>query len=274
VTGASSGIGEGFADELGSANVGLILVGRDLIALEAVATRARAKGVQADVLQADLSTEEGVARVVSAIRDANPPVDLLVNNAGLGQFGWFVELPLERAVETMRVNNDALVRLTHAAVASMLEAGHGSIIQISSMASASPGQQQAVYAATKAFVSSFGQALSEELAGTPVTCTTVLPGFTRTNYFSRVGLSVEIPERHWMTAKQIARISLDAAQEGRPLVIPGTRNRWKITIATQFPSLAKGRAKRRTRRALDTARRTARRLTRLRRSDATRSSAT
>jgi short-subunit dehydrogenase len=119
-----------------------------------------------------------------------------------------------------------------------------------------------VHAASKAFVS-FGQALSSELGPTPVTCTTVLPGFTRTNYFSRIGLSVDVPDGHWMTAGQVARISLDAARRGRPLVIPGTRNRYAIAVATQFPSLAKGRAKRRARQAIDLLRGASRRLVHL-----------
>lgn len=81
VTGASSGIGEAFADELAAANVDLILVGRDRMALEAVASRGRSTGVEAEVLVADISTDEGLARVVAAIREAMPVVDLLVNNA-------------------------------------------------------------------------------------------------------------------------------------------------------------------------------------------------
>jgi short-subunit dehydrogenase len=261
VTGASSGIGEAFADELASMHVDLILVGRDRAALERVASRARTSGVRVEVLRADLSNGEDVAGVVGVIHDAHPPIDLLVNNAGVGQWGGFVDLPVEGAIEILRVNDEAVVQLTHAAVAAMLDAGRGTIIQMASMASAAPGPNQAVYAASKAFVSSFGQAISSELAATPVTCTTILPGFTRTNYFSRVGLSPDIPETRWMTAQQVARASLDGARQGRPLVIPGARNRWKIAIATQFPSLAVGRVKRRTRWALQSVQAGKRRIT-------------
>jgi short-subunit dehydrogenase len=141
------------------------------------------------------------------------------------------------------VNNGALVSLSHAAARRMLATGRGSIIQISSTASASPGPGQAVYAATKAFVTSFGQAMSAELATTGVTCTTVLPGYTRTRYFSRAGVAPAIPLRHWMTSDEVAGIALDAARRGRPLVIPGGRNRWKVALATPFPTLAKGRAR-------------------------------
>jgi short-subunit dehydrogenase len=168
-------------------------------------------------------------------------------------------LPLDAALDVMHVNNDALVRLTHAAVLRMLEIGRGGIVQISSMAAAGPRPQQAVYAASKAFVSSFGQALFDELADTPVTCTTVLPGFTRTRYFARVGLDVHLPDDRWMTPAEVARISLAAARRGDALVVPGVRNRWKMAVATPFPSLAFGSAKRHIRQALYAARRIQRR---------------
>lgn len=259
VTGASSGIGEAFADELASSGVDVILVGRNQDALEEVAGRARSRGVDAHVLCADLSTSTGVSRVESLIGSGRA-VELLVNCAGLGQWGSFADLPLNRAVETIEVNNVALVRLTHAALIRMLENGRGSIIQISSMASMTPGPQQAVYSATKAFVSSFGQALTAELGTTPVTCTTVLPGFTRTNYFTRAGLSPEVPDSRWMTPREVASMSLTAAAQGHPLVIPGTRNRLKIALATPFPSMTKGRTVARARRVRGWVRRPERRV--------------
>jgi short-subunit dehydrogenase len=241
VTGASSGIGEAFAEQLASRGVGLILVGRDVGALDEVAGRVRERGVEASTVVADLGRERDLEQVVGAIRDADPMIDLLVNNAGLGQYGSFLELPIDRADEVVRVNDIALVRLTHAAAVRMVEAGRGSVIQLSSMASASPAPYQAVYAASKAFVSSFGQAISDELKSAGVTCTTVLPGYTRTRYFERVNLEVDVPDRYWMTAGDVAAAALDAAEMGRPLVIPGAINRRRIATTAPFPSLLKGR---------------------------------
>jgi short-subunit dehydrogenase len=237
VTGASSGIGEALAGHLAAGGTDVILVGRDAEALERVATSARMMGVDAVVLAADLATEAGMARAVSAIVDDGPMIDLLVNSAGLGQFGSFVDLPVAGALEVMRVNNEALVALTHAALSRMVPAGHGCVVQISSLASATPGPQQAVYAATKAFVSSFGQALSTELEGTGVTCTTVLPGFTRTRYFERIGLLADVPDKFWMTAEEVARVTFDAARRDIPLVTPGAINRRALMLATPFPSM-------------------------------------
>lgn len=241
VTGASSGIGEALVGHLAAAGTDIVLVGRDGDALDRVATRARSMGVDAFVLAADLATDAGVGQVVSAIVESEPMIDLLVNNAGAGQAGSFVDLPLASALEVMRVNNDALVALTHAALLAMVAAGRGCVIQISSTASACPGPGQAVYAASKAFVSSLGQALSTELEGTGVTCTTVLPGYTRTRYFERIGEAPDIPDKYWMTADEVARVALDGARRQLPLVIPGAVNRWAIMMATAFPTSTKGR---------------------------------
>jgi short-subunit dehydrogenase len=262
VTGASSGIGEAFAEELASRHVDLVLVARDVDALESVAERARAAEVHVVVLPADLATDDGVARVVAAIRQAAPPIDLLVNNAGLGQWGWFLDLPLDRAVESMRVNNVAVVELTHAAATRMRDGDGGSIIQVASMAAAFPAPQQAVYAASKAFLLNFGQALAQEWAGSGVACTTVLPGLTRTNYFARTGVDPGAPERRWMTAGEVARASLTAAEKGQALCVPGRRNRWKLITVSRYPSLPAGRAKRLVREALRSARNTAANLRR------------
>jgi hypothetical protein len=114
-----------------------------------------------------------------------------------------------------------------------------------------------VYAASKAFVTSFGQALWEELAATGVVSTTVLPGYTRTRYFERVGLSPDVPDRRWMSSDDVARAALAGARQRRAVVIPGARDRYRLALATQFPSGPKGRAKRQ----LDRARQLARQAT-------------
>jgi short-subunit dehydrogenase len=241
VTGASSGIGAALARQLAAAGTDLLLVGRDESALASVAADARQAGCDVVVLPADLATVDGLRLVVATIEHGDPMIDLLVNNAGIGQMGRFVDLNLDDARELMRVNNDALVTLTHTALLRMLARGHGSIVQISSTASAAPGPDQAVYAATKAFVTSFGQALSIELQGTGVTCTTVLPGFTWTRYFERGGRAVDVPDKYWMTADDVARLALEGASARRPLVIPGAVNRREVRMAAMFPSSMKGR---------------------------------
>ncbi|HUP73973.1 MAG TPA: SDR family NAD(P)-dependent oxidoreductase [Acidimicrobiales bacterium] len=238
VTGASSGIGEAFADELAVRGVDLVVVGRDLRALEIVADRARMLGVHVEVIRADLSDEHGVATVVSSIRDADPMIDLLVNNAGVGRAGALADLSSVDLHETMRVNNEALVRLTHAALPRMIEADRGCLVHVSSAASRGPVAGHALYVATKAFVTNFGQSLSKELSDTNITSTTVLAGYTRTRYFERNGMSPEIAESRWATAEQVARQALDAAFERRSLVTTGPSHRWLRQLSTRFPGLA------------------------------------
>ena len=236
VTGASSGIGEALAERLASSGVAVVLVGRSA-ALGAVAERIARAGGEVQAVQADLSVEEDLERVASLVRTAVPAIDLLVNNAGVGQFGAFADLPLAGAIETIRVNDEALVRLTHAAIGPMVAAGHGCVIHVSSTAALNPGPSQAVYSASKAFVSSFGRALAQELTGTGVTCTTVLPGYTRTRYFERVGLSPNIPEAHWMSADQVAALTIDAARAGQRFVIIRHTRGWELALSRRFPAL-------------------------------------
>jgi short-subunit dehydrogenase len=236
VTGASSGIGEAIAERLASSGVAVVVVGRSA-ALDAVAERIARAGGQVQAVKADLSVEEDVERVASLVRTAVPAIDLLVNNAGVGQHGAFADLPIAGAIETIRVNDEALVRLTHAAISPMVAAGHGCVINISSTAALNPGPSQAVYSASKAFVSSFGRALADELRGTGVTCTTVLPGYTRTRYFERVGLSPNIPETHWMSADQVAALSIDAARAGQRFVIIRHPRGWELAMSRRFPAL-------------------------------------
>jgi short-subunit dehydrogenase len=238
VTGASSGIGEAFADELAAAGVDLVVVGRDLTALESVASRARALGVHVEVICADLSEERAVVRVMAAMRDAEPMFDLLVNNAGIGRAGPFADLSSVDLHETMRVNNDALVRLTHTALLRMTAANRGWLIHVPSVASRGPVTGHAVYIASKAFITNFGQSMSQELSNTNITSTTVLVGYTRTRYFERNGMSPDVADSKWATAEQVARQALDAAREHRSLITTGPSHRWLRRLATRFPGLA------------------------------------
>jgi short-subunit dehydrogenase len=237
VTGASSGIGEAFVDDLAAAGVDLIIVGRSADALQEVAIRNRERGVDVDIICADLSEEEGVAQVIDAIRNAEPMIDLLVNNAGIGRGGAFVDLSPLHLHETMRVNNDALIRLTHAALPRMVEADHGCVILLSSSAASGPVPNHAVYVASKAFVSNFGQALSQELADTNVTCTTVLTGMTRTNYFERNAMEHDVAESRFASAEQVAQQALRGARECRTLVYTGSSHPWLLQMSNRFPLL-------------------------------------
>ena len=172
----------------------------------------------------DLTEEEELAALVAGVA-ADPP-DLLVNNAGFGTVGAFAELEAERELEEIQLNVVALVRLTRAALPSMLGRGRGGIVNVSSLAGEGPGPFTATYAATKAFVTSFSQSLHEEVRGSGVVVQALLPGFTRTEFQEVAGVDPGIvPGFAWMRAEQVVRASLGALEAGEAVCIPGAGNR-------------------------------------------------
>jgi short-subunit dehydrogenase len=190
VTGASSGIGTAFARALPKAD--LLLTGRDAEALEALAHELRGgnEGREIQVVASDLTLPEDRARLVEAAEGFAP--DLLVNDAGLGTYGRFLQDPPERQEATVLVNALAPVALARALLPGMLEravAGGGrcALVNLASTLAFTPVPYGAVYGATKAFVLSFTEALSAELAGQPVDVLAVCPGAVRTAFFRRAG---------------------------------------------------------------------------------------
>ena len=218
VTGASSGIGDAVARRLAAEGTDLVLVARDRERLEQLAAELRAAhGVTVEVLDADLSAPVSRAAVEKRLVDGERPVDLLVNNAGFGTTGDFASLPIGREEQEVQVNVLAVMRLTSAALGPMLERRRGAVVNLSSMAALHPTPSTATYGATKAFVTSFSEALHEELAGTGVTVTAVLPGFTRTEFQERANWTAHdsVPAGAWLSPEQVATEALDAAAAGR-----------------------------------------------------------
>ena len=134
------------------------------------------------MLPADLTDPEQLQTVEDRCHDDDAPIDVLVNNAGFGTFGPFHTLDLDTEVREIQLNVVALVRLTHAAATEMVPRGKGGILNVSSLAGFQPGPSNATYGATKAFVTSFTEAVHEELKGTGVSVTVLCPGFTRTGF--------------------------------------------------------------------------------------------
>jgi uncharacterized protein len=247
VTGASSGIGAEMARQLGARGTDLVLVARDEARLRALAdelTEAR-PGLQVEVLPADLTTLEGTASVEARLGDHDRPIDLLVNNAGFGASGDLCDLDADRWTDMVTCNVTALVRLTRAALPGMVDRGRGAVLNVSSLTALQPVPGSAVYAATKAFVTSFTESVHEELRGTGVTATTALPGFTRTEFQLRAGhesLTRGIPEVLWQDAGAVAAEALDATARGRALVVCGPLNKLAATLTGPAPRWLKRRA--------------------------------
>jgi short-subunit dehydrogenase len=228
VTGASSGIGEALARRLAAGGTGLVLVARNEERLEALAEELRdAHSATVEVLAADLADRDRLAAVERLVAAETRPVDLVVNNAGLGFNGRFGEIPVDDEEATIEVNVKALMRLSHAAVRRMRATGAGGgVLLVSSVASFEPMPITANYSATKAYVTSFGQALHEEVRRDGIVVTTIAPGLTRTEFQQRGGQDVShIGDWAWQSADQVARAALAALDRGRALVVPGLHNK-------------------------------------------------
>lgn len=222
ITGASAGLGAQFARQLAADGWDLVLVARSRERLEALATDLASKhGIAAEVLVADLAKSADVAKVAKRVSDAERPVDLLVNNAGLGQERLFVNNDIEAEVAALDVMVRALMVLTHAAVGAMTARGQGRILNVASVAT---WLGNGTYAAHKAWVTSFTEGLWGQLRGTGVTATAVLPGLTHTEFHERAGIGQYDGFRGaWLNADFVVRSALRATMRGRVLVTPSLR---------------------------------------------------
>jgi uncharacterized protein len=227
VTGASSGIGDQLARVLAERGHDLVLVARDVGRLEALAKELEgAFNTTAQVLPADLTDPEQLAIIEGRCKDRSAPIDILVNNAGFGTFGSFHTLDVAEEAREIQLNVVALVRLTHAAATEMVWHGKGGILNVSSLAGYQPGPFNATYAATKAFVTSFTEAVHEELKGTGVSVTVLCPGFTRTGFQETAQVPAsDIPGFMWQQAEAVAVAGLDALAKNRAVAIPGPVNK-------------------------------------------------
>jgi UDP-glucose 4-epimerase len=185
VTGASSGIGEAIAKKLSREGLKVVLVARSRERLEHVAKQLHALGREAMVVTADLTQEEERVRVFEEVHAAYGSVDVLVNNAGFGWYGFGSEMPWSLAREMLQINVAAVVRLTLLFLEDMKTRGKGHIINIGSIASSLPAQGIALYSATKSFVESFTTSLYRELRGTGVRISLIKPGAVATEFFKK-----------------------------------------------------------------------------------------
>jgi short-subunit dehydrogenase len=238
VTGASAGIGRAFAAGLAARGHDLVLVARDGARLDALATElAGAHGTTAEVLAADLLAAAGIAAVEARLTDTEHPVDVLVNNAGFGTYGRFVDLDVDHEVEEVELNVVSLLRLTHAALGAMERRGTGAIVNVASLAAYQPNPGSATYGATKAFVHSFTQAVREEARGTGVSVMLVCPGYTHTEFHERAGLGpTDVPEFLWQSADTVVAAALRDLDRGRAVSIPGVLNRTAAALSSAAPA--------------------------------------
>jgi short-subunit dehydrogenase len=234
VTGASSGIGDALVRRLAAAGVPTVVVARREDRLLALA--GELAGIE--VLSADLGTAAGLQVVTERIKDPTRPIDLVVNNAGFGTSGPFHELDPERLVREVNLNVQAVTWLSHAAIRAMTKRDRGWLVNVSSVASFQPAPGLAVYAATKAYVTSLTEALHEELRGTGVHATALCPGLVHTE-FQQVSNSHEqaagFPSWAYLDVDDLAEQALADAAAGKALSVPGAVYKTLGTASSMAP---------------------------------------
>lgn len=225
VTGASSGIGSAFAKELARRGHPVLAVARRRERLEALAREAAECGGRVEPLVADLATEQGLASVIRRSAELGE-IALLVNNAGIANAGDFVEASLDKEIGAIRLNVEAVVRLTHEVLPGMVRSWRGAVINLASVVGFQPFPHFAVYAAAKAFVLSFTEALAEEVKGTGVRVLALCPGSVATEldvFAHNKGLLGKLPS---LTAEQVVKTGLRALDRGRVVKVVGRLNQF------------------------------------------------
>jgi short-subunit dehydrogenase len=234
ITGASEGIGRELAGVFAENGFNLVLVARNEGRLNELAAELRtAHSIQARVLPQDLSQADAAWEIFQKSRET--PISVLVNNAGFGSYGRFVETEVALQTRMMQVNMTALVQLTHLFVQPMLARRSGCILNLASTAAFQPGPMINIYYATKAFVHSFSYALADELSGSGVTVTSLCPGMTRTEFQQRAHLH-EGGLWPMMSARAVAVAGYQGLMKGKRVVIPGLLNRIGAFLAKRAPA--------------------------------------
>lgn len=222
ITGATAGIGAAFARRLARDGHHVVLVARNKDRLWEQATELHDQhGVEASVLVADLATDEGIALVEERLRDREHPVDLLINNAGFGHRGEYLEVPMADELAMLKVHCEAVLRLTTAAVDGMRERHRGGVVNVASAAAFVP---RGTYGASKAWVVQFTQGAAADLAGDGLRLMALCPGFVRTEFHKRAGMDTgTVPGWMWLDADRLVDAAMKDLARGKTLSVPDPR---------------------------------------------------
>jgi short-subunit dehydrogenase len=244
ITGASSGIGYHFARECARHHHPLIIVSPVRDDIERVAQEIEGEfDVSVQPIAADLTQDDAAEKIFHELSRSGTRVDILANNAGLGQRGKFWENPAERDITMIRLNIEAVIRLTRLFLLPMIERGRGRILNTASVAGFEPGPKLAVYHATKAFVLSFSESLATELEDTGVTLTALCPGPTDTDFFEKAEMidSPAFQRANLMAPQTVAAAAFEALMKGERIVVPGAVNKVMVASRRLMPESAQAK---------------------------------
>ncbi|HEY6507065.1 MAG TPA: SDR family oxidoreductase [Vicinamibacterales bacterium] len=238
ITGASSGIGEAFAEVFAGEGFDLVLTARRQDKLDAVAARLREKyGRRVDTIVVDHGERSATARLCDELDERGITVDALVNNAGYGVPGLYANVPWETQETMLQLMVVGLAELTRRLWPGMLERRYGRVINVASLAGLVPAPAgHTLYGATKAFLIKFSEALAQEGRPHGVHCTAICPGFTRSEFHDVTGTRVQmqkLPSWFWLEAGEVARAGFEAAEAGTPVCVIGRVNR-AIALAVRY----------------------------------------
>lgn len=225
ITGASSGIGAEFARRLAARGMHLVLTARRTELMDALASELHtAHGTKCEIVSCDLSNMEHAAELYEEVKKRNIKVSLLINNAGFGHVGQILEADLNRIHEMLRLNIGALTDLTYRYLEDMINAGEGGIINVSSVAAFQPVAYMGAYAASKAYVLHFSEALWAEAWEYGVTVMALCPGTTRTDFFDISGAKGWLKNRRAQTVDQVVKAALKGFDRRKQYVVSGWGN--------------------------------------------------
>jgi uncharacterized protein len=226
ITGASSGLGADFARELAGRGCNLILVARREEPMQVLAREIKARHqVEIDVITLDLVPPEAPQQLYDQLKAAGRQVDVLINNAGLGLYGAFLEIEWERERAMLELDIVTLTHMTKLFARDMVARNFGYILQVASIGAYQPTPLYASYSAAKAYVLNFGEALSYELRRTNVKMSVLSPGITATEFLKVSGQEATFYQRTvMMKSPDVVRIGVDALLAGRPSIVPGRIN--------------------------------------------------
>jgi len=237
ITGATAGLGASFVRRFAAEERNLVLVARDVSRLESTAAELKRRyPIEVEVLPADLATEAGRDAVVARLAAETDPVDVLINNAGIGLYRTFGQAPLADEERMLELNVRAVLVLTHAAVRAMQARGRGQIINISSVAGYLPRGAAATYAAGKSWVTSFTLGIAMLLKGSGVSIHAICPGFTHTEFHQRATADMSnTPSFMWLEADRVVAEGLADVRAGKVISVPSKRYKFILALVRFAP---------------------------------------
>lgn len=233
ITGGTSGIGYELAKVFASKGHNIILVARDEADLTITRNELLGMGVDTVIISKDLFDKQSPFELYEEVCEKGYDVEILVNNAGQGQYGEFAETNIHRELSIIQLNISSLVVLTKLFLQDMLKKGRGKILNLSSIASKAPGPLNSVYHGTKAFVQSFTEAIGTEVKDKGITVTALLPGATDTDFFNKADMqqSKIVKEKKLDDAKKVAQDGYNALMRGDHMFVSGIKNKVKVALS-------------------------------------------